>query len=283
MHFDLPIGSPTTRLWLAILDQAVHDARLKTPRTAEERWAKKDAIQWFHARGVTTGSFQWMCEVLLKKNPDRVLAALKLTKEEVYPCVTASPTSKPITLARAMRSAKSEALDTARTRRIARESLRLHSDGQEKTQNAPVNSHGARLDYRPLRALCRACASAAAAHPRVSDEPFTWTITIRTGTSADGSATTVIWGSDFSVTVQPRCDACSRTFNVQETIYCEHHYKAESTRAQRALRAARDAARPRGPDGKLIRGRPAAANPSRRAIISRRYREKQLALGLAKK
>jgi hypothetical protein len=149
MHFDLPIGSPTTRLWLAILDQAVHDARLKTPRTAEERWAKKDATQWFHARGVTTGSFQWMCEVLLKKNPDRVLAALKLTKEDIYPDV--------------------------------------------------------------------------------------------------------------------------------------NYHEIKSTRAQRALRAARDAARPRGPDGKLIRGRPAAANPSRRAIISRRYREKQLALGLAKK
>ena len=87
MHFDLPIGSPTTRLWLAIRDQAVYDARLKTPRTAEERWAKKDATQWFHARGVTTGSFQWMCEVLLKKNPDRVLAALKLTKEDIYPDV----------------------------------------------------------------------------------------------------------------------------------------------------------------------------------------------------
>lgn len=87
LRFDFQADAPNCRLWLAIVHQAIADARLD--RGSNWHALKADAIRWLHHHPahLRPGSFHWICREVLGIDPYRVLKFYSLTKEELHPSV----------------------------------------------------------------------------------------------------------------------------------------------------------------------------------------------------
>lgn len=67
---------PTTsahNLWIAVLEQALIDLK-----STEDEVCRNKASRWFTSKRKGIGSFLWICNDIINKNPKEVLNALKI-------------------------------------------------------------------------------------------------------------------------------------------------------------------------------------------------------------